>query len=179
RGAASIRRSCPTSSSGFARPIPASPASRAASRSACRSTAASARRTAERSTRPATGKGRGPRSRSGCPPPARPLDLDVTLHFILSMRGSMVVSTYRVRAFADLAGVTVRALHHYDRLALLRPRRTRSGYRLYTLPDLQRLEQIVALKFLGLPLKQIKTVLDRDARSLPAVLQAQRRALEE
>ena len=87
--------------------------------------------------------------------------------------------TYRVQAFAELAGVTVRALHHYDRLALLKPRRSASGYRLYTEPDLERLEQIVALKFIGLPLKQIKRVLDHDARELPDVLRAQRRALEE
>ena len=46
-------------------------------------------------------------------------------------------------------------------------------------PDLDRLERIVALKFLGIPLKQIKAVLDRDTRSLPAVLRTQRQALEE
>jgi DNA-binding transcriptional MerR regulator len=86
---------------------------------------------------------------------------------------------YRVREFAELAGVTVRALHHYDRLAVLRPRRTPSGYRLYTSRDLERLEQIVALKFLGLPLRQIKTLLDREVRRLPEVLRAQRLALEE
>jgi DNA-binding transcriptional MerR regulator len=83
-----------------------------------------------------------------------------------------------VQAFADLAGVTVRALHHYDRLALLRPARTRAGYRMYGPRDLERLEKIVALKCVGVPLKQIKTVLDRDARALPDVLRAQRRALE-
>ena len=86
---------------------------------------------------------------------------------------------YRVREFADLAGVTVRALHHYDRLAVLRPKRTEAGYRLYSLRDLERLEQIVALKFLGLPLKEIKTLLDREARRLPDVLRSQRLALEE
>jgi DNA-binding transcriptional MerR regulator len=85
---------------------------------------------------------------------------------------------YRVREFADLAGVTVRALHHYDRLALLRPKRTAAGYRFYGLCDLERLEQIVALQFLGLPLIQIKTVLDREARTLPDVLRSQRLALE-
>src|ERR1700750_3222254 len=86
---------------------------------------------------------------------------------------------YRVQEFSRLTGATVRALHHYDRLSLLRPQRTDAGYRLYSASDLQRLERIVALKFLGLPLKQIKTVLDRDARSFPDVLRAQRRALEE
>ena len=88
-------------------------------------------------------------------------------------------TTYRVQQFAELAGVTVRALHHYDRLALLKPRRTDSGYRLYSAADLDRLERIVALKFIGLPLKDIKAVLDRDTRALPAVLGSQRRALEE
>lgn len=86
---------------------------------------------------------------------------------------------FTVRTFAELSGVTVKALHHYDRLALLRPKRNRAGYRVYSVQDLQRLEQIVALKFLGFPLKQIKTVLDRDSRPLGKVLRAQRRALEE
>lgn len=88
-------------------------------------------------------------------------------------------SVYRVQAFANLAGVTVRTLHHYDRLALLRPKRTGSGYRLYGARDLARLEQIVALKFLGLPLRQIKKLLDREGRPLADVLRGQRRALEE
>lgn len=48
---------------------------------------------------------------------------------------------YRVHQFAELAGVTVKALHHYDRLALLRPKRTDAEYRLYTVRDLERLKQ--------------------------------------
>jgi len=63
--------------------------------------------------------------------------------------------TYSVRAFAKLAGVTVKALHYYERRGLLAPRRTRAGYRRYTIKDLARLERIIALKKLGLPLKQI------------------------
>lgn len=86
---------------------------------------------------------------------------------------------YRVREFADLAGVTVRTLHHYDRMAVLRPKRSDAGYRLYSPRDLERLEQIVALKFLGFPLKEIRTLLDREARRLPEVLRSQRLALEE
>lgn len=86
---------------------------------------------------------------------------------------------YQVQEFAQLAGVTVRALHHYDRLGLLRPRRTNAGYRLYSLPDLERLEQIVALKFLGIPLKQIHTLLDRKGLTLPDALRWQRRVLED
>jgi DNA-binding transcriptional MerR regulator len=86
---------------------------------------------------------------------------------------------YHVQEFAELAGVTVRALHHYDRLGLLKPRRTAAGYRLYSLRDFERLEQIVALKFLGIPLKQIRTLFNRQAAGLPEALQMQRRVLEE
>jgi len=63
--------------------------------------------------------------------------------------------TYSVRSFARLAGVTVKTLHYYERRGLLAPRRTRAGYRRYTLRDLARLERIIALKSLGLPLKDI------------------------
>ena len=84
-----------------------------------------------------------------------------------------------MREFAELAGVTVRALHHYGRLGLLRPRRTRAGYRLYGACDLERLEQIVALQFIGIPLKRIKAMLDRDPDALARALQMQRTVLEE
>jgi len=86
---------------------------------------------------------------------------------------------YRVHEFAELAGVTVKALHHYDRLGLLKPKRAGSGYRLYAEQDLARLEQIVALKFLGLPLRRIKVLLDREPFRLPEALRAQRAVLEE
>lgn len=86
---------------------------------------------------------------------------------------------YRIREFAELAGVTVKALHHYDRIGLLKPRkRTQAGYRLYSESDLERLEQIVALKFLGLPLDQIRTVLDLAPLDLSQALRAQRAVLE-
>jgi MerR family transcriptional regulator, thiopeptide resistance regulator len=86
---------------------------------------------------------------------------------------------YQIQQFAQLSGVTVRALHHYDRLGLLKPRRTAAGYRLYSDRDLERLEQIVALKFIGIPLKQIRGLLERNGSALPAALSKQRRALEE
>jgi DNA-binding transcriptional MerR regulator len=83
-----------------------------------------------------------------------------------------------VQEFGKLAGVTVRALHHYDRLGLLRARRSAAGYRVYCAHDLERLEQIVALKFLGIPLKQIRTMLDRAGMELPDALRMQRTVLE-
>lgn len=84
---------------------------------------------------------------------------------------------YQVHEFAKLAGVTVRALHHYDRLGLLKPsRRSAAGYRLYGNRDLARLEQIVVLKFLGLPLKQIRDLLKKDSELVQS-LRRQRRVL--
>ena len=59
--------------------------------------------------------------------------------------------------FARLAGVTVRTLHHYDRIGLLKPSSyTSAGYRLYRKQDLIRLQQIVTLKFIGFSLNQIR-----------------------
>ena len=66
----------------------------------------------------------------------------------------------QVAAFAREAGVSVRTLHLYDRMGLLRPAAlTGAGYRLYGAAELERLEQILALRFLGLPLRQIKALL--------------------
>jgi MerR family transcriptional regulator, thiopeptide resistance regulator len=90
------------------------------------------------------------------------------------MGETMSDKNYKATGFARRAGVTVRTLHHYDRLGLLKPTaRTHAGYRVYTDRDLVRLEQIVALKFVGFPLKEIARVLDGDG-DLPTALRAQR-----
>ncbi|MBV9759593.1 MAG: MerR family transcriptional regulator [Acidobacteriaceae bacterium] len=86
---------------------------------------------------------------------------------------------YGARAFAVLAGVTVRTLHHYDRVGLLKAKRSGSGYRLYRAQDLERLEQIAALKFLGLPLARIRKLLESGPVSLEEELARQGRALRE
>ena len=87
---------------------------------------------------------------------------------------------YRVQEFAALAGVTVRALHHYDRLGLLKPlRRTRTGYRIYRDSDFARLEQIVVLKFLGLALRDIGPLLKSKTASLRDTLRKQQHVLSE
>ena len=88
-------------------------------------------------------------------------------------------SCYRIGEFAKLAGVTIRALHHYDRIGLLKPPRGSSGFRLYRAEDLERLEQIAALKFLGIPLQEIKQLLKRGPLTLVDSLHMQREALAE
>jgi DNA-binding transcriptional MerR regulator len=51
---------------------------------------------------------------------------------------------HTVGTAAELAGVSVRTLHHYDQIGLVRPsRRTESGYRLYSDADVQALNRVV------------------------------------
>ncbi len=74
----------------------------------------------------------------------------------------------RIKEFASDAGVTVRTLHLYDRLGLLRPATlSESGYRLYGEAEFERLEHILALRFVGFNLDQIKELLS--GSSLPLV----------
>lgn len=88
--------------------------------------------------------------------------------------------TYLPHEFAKRAGVTIRALHHYDRLGLLKPSgRTAAGYRVYSDRDFARLEQIVALKFIGFSLLQIREILRRQDTDLLGALQQQRLILGE
>jgi DNA-binding transcriptional MerR regulator len=81
------------------------------------------------------------------------------------------VKSYQSREFAQRAGVTVRALHHYDKLGLLKPgKRSRAGYRLYGDTDLIRLEQIVVLKSIGLTLKEMKRLIAPERSAAPDAL---------
>jgi DNA-binding transcriptional MerR regulator len=71
------------------------------------------------------------------------------------------MTTWTVGQVADLFGVTVRTLHHYDEIGLLTPSaRSRAGYRLYTEADLVRLQQVVVYRRLELPLEEIASLLD-------------------
>ncbi|MDB5034701.1 MAG: transcriptional regulator, MerR family [Chlorobi bacterium] len=92
----------------------------------------------------------------------------------------MAAKYYKIREFAQRAGVTVRTLHHYDRLGLLKPSAvSESGYRLYGTRDFARLQQIVTLKFLGFSLQQIGELLGGCVYDLPAMLRMQRKIMEE
>ena len=69
-----------------------------------------------------------------------------------------------VKEVSDLTGVSIRALHHYDAIDLLRPTQiTESGYRLYDDRAMERLQMILLFKELKFPLKEIKEVLDSPA----------------
>jgi DNA-binding transcriptional MerR regulator len=68
----------------------------------------------------------------------------------------------KVGELARRTGLTVRTLHHYDEIGLLKPStHTDSGHRLYTADDVARLQQIVSLRQLGFVLDQVRDCLDR------------------
>jgi len=68
---------------------------------------------------------------------------------------------YSVGRVADLSGVTIRTLHHYDEIGLLSPGgRSDAGYRVYEDSDLERLQRILFYRELGFTLKEISTIID-------------------
>ena len=71
-------------------------------------------------------------------------------------------ASYTVGSLAKLAGVTVRALHHYEDEGLLHPERSTSGYRRYGATDVERLQQILLLRSCGLSLGAIRDALADD-----------------
>ena len=86
---------------------------------------------------------------------------------------------YTVKALADLAGVTPRTLRWYDRIRLLKPlRTTEAGYRLYGPAQLDRLQDILFYRELGLDLASIRTILDDPAFDRQAALQSHLAELE-
>ncbi len=71
------------------------------------------------------------------------------------------MTQWYVKELSKLTQVSVQTLHHYDRIGLLEPSvRLANGYRLYSEKDLLKLQQIIALKFFGFELSQIKNLLD-------------------
>ena len=86
---------------------------------------------------------------------------------------------FTVGELSRLTGVTVRALHHYDEIGLVRPsQRTAAGYRLYDEPDVLRLQQVLVLRELGVPLDEIGAAIDA-AEDRAALLRKHRAALAE
>jgi MerR family transcriptional regulator, thiopeptide resistance regulator len=86
----------------------------------------------------------------------------------------------KVGELARRTGLTVRTLHHYDSIGLLRPSgRSESGYRLYSRDDVARLHAIQTLRRMGLPLGDVAQLLDGGAVTLPAVLAQQIAALDQ
>jgi len=85
---------------------------------------------------------------------------------------------YAVKQLAKLAGVSVRTLHLYDKMGLLKPSlRTSAGYRRYGREELLRLQQILFYRELDFPLKQILLILDDPEFDLLKALEGHKAAL--
>lgn len=86
--------------------------------------------------------------------------------------------SYKIKEAAKIAGISVRTLHHYDRIGLLNPASaTAAGYRLYTDRDLERLQQALFFKELGFSLQEIKEILDSPSFDRRQALTSQRKLL--
>lgn len=84
-----------------------------------------------------------------------------------------------VKEVSEYTGVSVRTLHHYDAIGLLKPAKvTEAGYRLYDDAALQRLQSILLFRQLQFPLKDIKAILDRPDFDPAEALTQQIRLLE-
>jgi len=72
-----------------------------------------------------------------------------------------------VKELSKLTSVSIRTLHYYDKIGLLKPsNRLPNGYRVYADKDLSRLEKIIVLKFFGFTLSRIKQLLTNESSTL-------------
>src|ERR1700751_3615276 len=86
---------------------------------------------------------------------------------------------YTVKQLAVMSGLTVRTLHFYDEMALLKPAYSKaSGYRLYEEPQLLMLQQILFYRELGFELKEIESILGQADFEKVTALQSHRRVLQ-
>lgn len=84
----------------------------------------------------------------------------------------------KVKEVAELVGVSVRTLHHYDQIGLLIPKEiSDSGYRLYSEENLETLQQILFYRELGFPLKEIKMIINSPSFNRQEALVLQRKML--
>lgn len=99
--------------------------------------------------------------------------------FVMSMNAEEKNGRYTVKKLSEIAGVSVRTLHLYDEIDLLKPSvRTEAGYRLYGEPELLRLQQILFYKEFGFSLQQIANILDDPDFDLVEALESHKRELQ-
>ncbi|MBR2835131.1 MAG: MerR family transcriptional regulator [Coriobacteriales bacterium] len=82
----------------------------------------------------------------------------------------MEKTSYSVKQVAEMSGMSIRALHHFEELGLLQPQRLSNGYRAYSSQDIDRLQQILLYRACGMELKAIKQVLDDPAFNVATAL---------
>ena len=83
-----------------------------------------------------------------------------------------------VKEISDLTGISVRTLHYYDEIGLLKPTdKSEAGYRLYDDKALETLQQILFFREFDIPLKEIKAVMENPALEKNQILLMQREML--
>lgn len=83
-----------------------------------------------------------------------------------------------VKEISNITGVSVRTLHYYDEIGLLKPAHTNeAGYRFYDDETLEKLQQILYFRELDMPLKEVKAIIDNPERDKEQILKCQRLAL--
>ncbi|EFO53867.1 transcriptional regulator, MerR family [Streptococcus infantis SK1302] len=73
---------------------------------------------------------------------------------------------YHIKEAAQLSGVSVKTLYHYDKIGLLVPLKSENGYRTYSQEDLERLQVILYYKYLGFSLEKIVELLEQETSEL-------------
>ena len=86
---------------------------------------------------------------------------------------------YHIKKAAQLSGVSVKTLYHYDKIGLLVPAKLENGYRTYSQADLERLQVILYYKYLGFSLEKIAELLSQDDQALLPHLVRQLEYLEQ
>ena len=119
----------------------------------------------------------------------RTIASDVALGFIMNLstkmfrtkRGNtMQKTTWKIGELASLTGITVRTLHHYHQTGLLIPSEfTEAGHRLYTKSDIAKLQQILSLKQMGLPLDEIQSFIENPNFKPILIVQALLKSINE
>ena len=105
--------------------------------------------------------------------------MTLTLRDSIALGKNEMKTNYSVKQIACLAGVSVRTMHLYDEIGLLKPlARTRAAYRQYGTEELLRLQQILFYRELDMPLKEIGVILDGPDFDLIKALEGHKKALK-
>ncbi len=91
-----------------------------------------------------------------------------------------MAKTFKIKEVSELTAVTVRTLHYYDEIGLLKPScKTQSSHRLYSEDDILRLQQITALKYMGFSLEKIMNIVSNPLYSNKDSLRAQTKMIKD
>lgn len=87
---------------------------------------------------------------------------------------------YKVKEVSNITGISIRMLHHYDKIGLLKPTdMSEAGYRLYNDKDLEKIQQILIYRELDFSLKEIKDILFNNKENLKETLKSQKNLIIE